>query len=52
MTLTEDLLTALSTAKPEDITATPNFKDKPKDPEPVTPVTPVTPVSYTHLIDN
>ena len=43
MTLTEDLLTALSKAEPEDITATPNFKDKPKDPEPVTPVTPATP---------
>ena len=43
MTLTEDLLTALSEAAPEDITATPNFKDKPKDPEPVTPVTPATP---------
>ena len=52
MTLTEDLLTALSTAKPEDITATPNFKDKPKDPEPVTPVTPVTPSAPAQLPQN
>ena len=49
MTLTEDLLTALSKAEPEDITATPNFKDKPKDPEPVTPVTPVTPSAPAQL---
>ncbi len=45
LTLTDDLLTALAEAAQEDkyITATPNFKDKDKDPEPVTPVTPVTP---------
>ena len=43
LTLTDDLLTALDKADLEDITATPNFKDKDKDPEPVTPVTPVTP---------
>ena len=43
LTLTDELLTALDKADPVDITATPNFKDKPKDPEPVTPVTPVTP---------
>ena len=52
MTLTEDLLTALSKAEPEDITATPNFKDKPKDPEPVTPVTPVTPSAPAQLPQN
>ena len=52
MTLTEDLLTALSKADPEDITATPNFKDKPKDPEPVTPVTPVTPSAPAQLPQN
>ena len=53
LTLTDDLLTALDKADSEDITATPNFKDKDKDPvTPVNPVTPVTPSAPAQLPQN